>query len=176
MRELRKDGTRRFGLSDEQFTDLGREIELYRRHCAAPVACLVDSSGLLISKAGSAKDKALVLLATLSAANYSASIQMAKLVGERSGFKAQCFEGSRFSVYLHEVPDDHMLITVFGKNSPLSVVQHFSARYVPRLQQILWRTTDEESYSRKDLELRSEISKREFEEELSAKLSRVLSR
>jgi len=176
MPSLRKDGTKRFGLSDEQFTDLARELELFRRHCAAPVTCLTDSSGLLLSKAGKAKDKALVLLATLAAANNAASLQMAKLLGEKEGFKSQCYEGERFSVFLQEVPDDYLLVTVFAKNSPLSIVQHFSNRYVPKFQQILWRTSDDESYFRRDAELKSEISNREFEDELNEKLSRVLTR
>lgn len=176
MPSLSRDGTRQLELSDEQFGELAEELENYRRLCASPLVALSDTAGLLLAKSGKAKDKALVLLSALAAANFSASFQMAKLVGERTGFIAQCYEGARFSIYMHEVPDDYLLVTVFGKNSPLSIVQHFAARYSPRMQQILWRNNSDENFTRRSKQIKEEISKREFEDELTQKLSQVLTR
>jgi len=170
------DGTRQFSLSDEQFQDLARELENYRRFTASPIVCLIDASGLLIAKAGKAKDRALVLLAALGAANFSSSAQMAKLLGEGGGFKAQSYEGSRYTIYFYGVGTEHILISVYTRNSPLSVIQHFAMRFEPKLYNILNRAVDSEKFKIRDGIIKEKLSKKEFENELSSKLDSVLQR
>jgi len=174
--QLTRDGTRHYSLSDEQFQDLAYELEAFRKFTGSPVVCLIDSSGLLIAKAGKAKDRALVLLSALGAANFSASAQMAMLLGENGGFKAQSYEGTRFTLYFYAVGADHILISVYTKNSPLSVIQHFAIRFEPKLHQILTRPADSEQFRIRDGILREKLSEKEFESELSSKLNSILQR
>ncbi len=173
---LSDDGTKRLHLSDQQYLDLTQELEMFRCQIASPIACVISSSGMMVAKAGKARDKALVLLSTLASANFASSAQMAKLLGEKHGFIAQCYEGERFSIYLHGAGEDYLIAAVFGKKAPLSVVQHFSNIYCARFQRILERINTDGSFRRQKALLEQELGRREFEEELSDKLGRVLAR
>jgi predicted regulator of Ras-like GTPase activity (Roadblock/LC7/MglB family) len=157
-------------ISPEQFRALNETLlEVYQRtKCIAIV--LVDSSGTVISRSGTMPDDAGLMLATLAAANFAASTEMAKLVGESAGFAAHFHEGEQSSIYITGVSERFVLVIVFSKRATtFGMVRLLAAKAIERLGDILATCTAGPSPDKT-----VSLADGEFQEELSARLSRVL--
>jgi hypothetical protein len=63
------------------------------------------------------------VLSALAAGNLSATKEMARLVGEPARFKLLLHEGEKRSVYLSDVGEELVLITVFSNDIPIGLVR-----------------------------------------------------
>ena len=100
------------------------ETILQQLHWDTEAQCILvaDVSGQLVSVLGETKMNTAVLSA-LAAGNLSATKEMARLVGEPARFKLLLHEGENRSVYLSDVGEEMVLITVFSNQIPIGLVR-----------------------------------------------------
>lgn len=110
----------------------------------ARYALIVDLKGFVIAhnKAlWASKPPSLDSLATLIAGNYSANMAIAKLFGEE-GFKEMVQQGDSVGMYIEELADSALLVTIFDASAALGRVKLFTKKAVKEIQTILSESTE----------------------------------
>ncbi len=100
------------------------ELILQQLYWDTEAQCLLvaDTSGQLVSVLGQTEMNTAVLSA-LAAGNMAATKEMASLVGEQARFKLLLHEGEKRSIYLSDVGEEMILITVFSNQIPIGLVR-----------------------------------------------------
>ena len=88
----------------------------------ADCVLLVDRSGNLIVNRGDPANLDVVALAALSAANFGATAEIAKLIGE-DDFALLFHKGKNENIHFTKVGRGFILITLFGKDVSLGVIR-----------------------------------------------------
>jgi predicted regulator of Ras-like GTPase activity (Roadblock/LC7/MglB family) len=88
----------------------------------ADCVLLVDRSGNLIVNRGDPANLDVVALAALSAANFGATAEIAKLIGE-DDFALLFHKGRNENIHFTKVGRGFILITLFGKDVSLGVIR-----------------------------------------------------
>ncbi|KPJ60146.1 MAG: hypothetical protein AMJ46_07360 [Latescibacteria bacterium DG_63] len=85
-------------------------------------ALLIDRAGQLITSAGDTSKIDMASFASLSAADYAATSQLATLIGERE-FKTLFHQGEAENIYVSLVGTRVILVVIFDKRSTLGLVK-----------------------------------------------------
>ncbi|HEY3744849.1 MAG TPA: roadblock/LC7 domain-containing protein, partial [Gemmatimonadaceae bacterium] len=85
-------------------------------------ALLVDRSGQLVTTVGEAPGLDTTAFATLTAADYSANDQLAKLVGEND-FSSLFHQGEKDSIYVADVARRLLLVIIFDSRTTVGLVR-----------------------------------------------------
>lgn len=83
---------------------------------------LVDTSGALIVEKGIFDPETVLPLAALSAANFGATAEIAKLVGEQD-FTLLFHKGERHNIHFTKLGNDYILVVLFDKNVALGLIR-----------------------------------------------------
>jgi len=84
---------------------------------------LIDEAGNVVTACGhKACDLDTTSLAALAAANFSATSQIAKLIGEND-FALLFHKGEKDSIYFTRIGTDLILVTIFGDNVSLGLIR-----------------------------------------------------
>ncbi len=83
---------------------------------------LVDSAGSLIVESGNYPLENVLPLAALSAANFGATAEIAKLVGEED-FTLLFHKGEKRNIHFSKVGQDYILIVLFDKTVSLGLIR-----------------------------------------------------
>ncbi len=84
---------------------------------------LIDQAGNVVASCGqNRKDLDVTSLAALAAANFGATSQMAKLIGE-DDFSLLFHKGKRDSIHFAKVGKELILVTIFGDEVSLGLVR-----------------------------------------------------
>jgi predicted regulator of Ras-like GTPase activity (Roadblock/LC7/MglB family) len=102
----------------------------------ADCVLLVDRSGNLIVNRGDPANLDVVALAALSAANFGATAEIAKLIGE-DDFALLFHKGKNESIHFTKVGKGFILITLFGKEVSLGLIRLNTAKVTDTLIPIL---------------------------------------
>jgi predicted regulator of Ras-like GTPase activity (Roadblock/LC7/MglB family) len=70
---------------------------------------------------------------SLSASDFAATQELARLVGEES-FRDVFHQGRTHSIYISQVADGHLLALLFDRNTTLGLVRHALRKARPRLE------------------------------------------
>lgn len=97
---------------------------------------LSDVSGQLIDVRGRLGATDGVALAALTASNMAATIEMARLVGEKNHFHLLFHEGASRNIHLSQVGDSFILVVVFDAGVQIGLVRLFSKRAVEELTRL----------------------------------------
>jgi len=106
----------------EQVEELDRILNQLYWDTEADSILLADTTGQMISVAGQANINTAAISA-VAAGSLSATKEMARLIGEQARFKLVLQEGDTRSVYLSDVGEELVLITIFGKNTTIGLVR-----------------------------------------------------
>jgi predicted regulator of Ras-like GTPase activity (Roadblock/LC7/MglB family) len=126
-------------LSKEQFdriftclADLAAKLRLM-------AVLLVDSSGrILTQRMGDGwKDTRLEGLAALAAGSFSASNEIARLLGEQGRFKMVLHEGQQRNIFVCSVGSNYFLAVVFESGTALGMIRLFTKKTIEALIPIL---------------------------------------
>lgn len=100
---------------------------------------LVDGTGrILAEQMGKGwKGSRLEILSNLSAGEFSASNELALLLGEKDGFKMVLHEGEKRNVFVCAVDRDHFLVVIFETGAALGMIRLFTKRTTEQLNPIL---------------------------------------
>ena len=129
-------------LSKEQFDRLLSCLADLAAKLRLMAVLLVDGSGrILAQKMGEGwKETRLEGLAALTAGSYSASNEMARLLGEGGRFKMVLHEGQKRNLFVCSVSPDFFLAVVFESGTALGMIRLFTKRTVEQLIPVLSET------------------------------------
>jgi predicted regulator of Ras-like GTPase activity (Roadblock/LC7/MglB family) len=114
-------------LSKEAINSIIAIIDEDLLRAGADCVLLVDRSGNLIVNRGDPANLDVVALAALSAANFGATAEIAKLIGE-DDFTLLFHKGKNENIHFTKVGKGFILITLFGKDISLGVIRLKTAK------------------------------------------------
>jgi predicted regulator of Ras-like GTPase activity (Roadblock/LC7/MglB family) len=112
---------------------------------------LADITGQLIEEQGISTEMNTAALSALAAGEMAATKEMARLVGQRARFKLLLHEGDDQSVYLSDVGEEMLLVSVFDNSTPIGMVRLFTREAVEQLKAIASRSRAEDQKPTPDL-------------------------
>lgn len=146
-----------FMLSTETFNEISTVLKELESSTRAELAIFCDANGIPIIHAGKARNMDFSVLSTLNAANYAATRETAKLIGEKEGFKFLFLEGDSRNIYLCNVGFDFLLTIIFSKSVALGMVRIYANKAARQLSSILQKAERQEQMTEKIID--SEFSK-----------------
>lgn len=124
-------------LSEQQIEAIDACLERLHWETEARCVLLADITGQLISERGAAGKMNTAVLSALGAGELAATKELARLVGEEARFRMVLHEGSKNNVYLSDVGEEMLLITVFDEQTPIGMIRLFTKEVVGELLQII---------------------------------------
>jgi predicted regulator of Ras-like GTPase activity (Roadblock/LC7/MglB family) len=132
-------------LSTEVFNQVSEALRELVASTRADFAIFSDANGNPITHAGKAGQINLSSLSALAAGDFAATTEIARLLGERDGFKFLFQEGEHRNIYLCNVGFNFLLAIVFEKSVALGLIRIFTNKSVERLKQILEKAAQAEN-------------------------------
>jgi predicted regulator of Ras-like GTPase activity (Roadblock/LC7/MglB family) len=111
-----------WSFTEDDFGAITKALERFLADCNARCALLVDRTGQLVATVGQRPDFDPTAFATLTAADFSANDQLAKLVGEND-FSSLFHQGEKESMYLADVARRVILVVLFDSRTTLGLVR-----------------------------------------------------
>lgn len=97
---------------------------------------LIDTAGTLIVEKGNYPLVDVLPLAALSAANFGATAEIARLVGEED-FTLLFHKGEKYNIHFSKIGDQFILVILFDKNVSLGLIRYKTGRIADELLNIL---------------------------------------
>ncbi|HEX3868480.1 MAG TPA: roadblock/LC7 domain-containing protein [Gemmatimonadaceae bacterium] len=110
-------------------------LERFLTDCNARSALLVDRTGQLVAMVGEKPNFDPTAFATLTAADFSANDQLAKLIGE-TDFNSLFHQGERESMYLSDIARRVILVVLFDNRTTLGLVRLKMRQTVAELSEL----------------------------------------
>ncbi len=121
---------------EEDFWKISKKLEKLLQETNSKTVILIDKAGQVITSVGEMKDLDLASFATLSAADFAATSQLATLIGEES-FSTIFHQGENFGIYISIVADKLILAIVFDKKTTLGLVRIKAVQTSKELEAII---------------------------------------
>ena len=115
-------GSSSWSFTEDDFASITRALQRFLTDCNARCALLVDRTGQLVATVGDRPNFDPTAFATLTAADFSANDQLAKLIGE-TDFNSLFHQGERESMYLADVARRVILVVLFDNRTTLGLVR-----------------------------------------------------
>src|ERR687897_1477869 len=115
-------GAASWSFTEDDFGAIQKSLQQFLYDSNARCALLVDRSGQLVATVGEQPNFDSTAFATLTAADFSANDQLAKLIGE-SDFSTLFHQGERESMYLADVARRVILVVLFDNRTTLGLVR-----------------------------------------------------
>ena len=113
-------------------TQLQVQLESLLKGCSGRAVLLMDSAGRLLTLVGDAPQFDLTTFVSLMAADFCATRELARLLGEDS-FHTAFHQGEEYSLYLTQVTEGTVLASVFDRNTTLGLVRYAIRRAIPEI-------------------------------------------
>lgn len=130
---MRKEGG---ALSSEQTQHIEEALANYLKEAGIKTVLLVDPDGHLISQAGNMDAIDPVAFGALVSANFASTQQIASQMGERE-FDAFFIQGKEQNLYLSDVEDRAILVSIFLHTTTLGMVKVFAEKAVKQVTETL---------------------------------------
>ena len=166
-------GLTRISLSQSQFNDINQLLADLQEKTKCPAIILTDHSGLAIAQDGTMDPSQLPTLAALSAADYAATSEMARIIGEENGFKMHYHEGPKMNVYVSGVIDKFILVIVFSKDTTFGMVKVLTNKAIVKFEEIFNRQNSQQEQI-DAAQLQGTLNEDEFCDELTNRLDAAL--
>jgi predicted regulator of Ras-like GTPase activity (Roadblock/LC7/MglB family) len=115
-------GASSWSFREEDATRIGALLNGLLREANARTALLVDRTGQMLATAGEEPRFDPVAFASLTAADFSANDQLARMLGENE-FGALFHQGEKDSLYLADVARRVILVVLFDNRTTLGLVK-----------------------------------------------------
>ena len=115
-------GSASWSFSEEDAGQMQGMLQKFLFESNARCALLVDRSGQLVATAGERPNFDPTAFATLTAADFSANDQLARLIGE-TDFNSLFHQGEKESMYLADVARRVILVALFDNRTTLGLVR-----------------------------------------------------
>src|SRR5215218_2006522 len=128
-------GSASWSFTEDDFRAITKSLERFLNECNARCALLVDRTGQLVATVGEQPKFDPTTFATLTAADFSANDQLAKLIGEND-FNSLFHQGEKESMYLADVARRVILVVLFDNRTTLGLVRLKMKETVNELRQL----------------------------------------
>ena len=128
-------GATSWSFTEDDFGAIKQALEQFLTDCNARCALLVDRTGQLVATVGDRPDFDPTAFATLTAADFSANDQLAKLIGENE-FSSLFHQGEKESMYLADIARRVILVVLFDNRTTLGLVRLKMKAAVQELTQL----------------------------------------
>src|SRR5687768_5001570 len=115
-------GSGSWSFTEEDFSAITTSLQKFLGESNCRCALLVDRAGQLIATVGEQPKFDATTFATLTAADFSANDQLAKLIGEND-FNSLFHQGEKESMYLADVARRVILVVLFDNRTTLGLVR-----------------------------------------------------
>jgi predicted regulator of Ras-like GTPase activity (Roadblock/LC7/MglB family) len=115
-------GTANWSFTQDDFTSITESLKRFLSETKSLCALLVDRSGQLVTTVGEARSLDTTAFASLTAADYSANDQLAKLVGEHD-FSSLFHQGEKESIYVADIARRLLLVIIFDSRTTVGLVR-----------------------------------------------------
>jgi len=123
-------------LSGEMYKAISEVISDLASKTGARSIIFSDMNGHAITQRGTAPEIDIANLSALAAGTFSATTQMAKIIGEKKQFKFIFHEGEKFNAYLSNVGNNFLLIIIFDSKTALGMIRIFTKRAINSLSDV----------------------------------------
>src|SRR5215216_3394497 len=124
-----------WSFTEDDFSEITQALQRFLHETNARCALLVDRTGQLVATVGDQPNFDSTAFATLTAADFSANDQLAKLIGE-TDFSTLFHQGERESMYLADVARRVILVVLFDNRTTLGLVRLKMKSAVGQLNQV----------------------------------------
>ena len=115
-------GAASWSFTEDDYGAIVRLLQQFLFDCNARCALLVDRSGQLVATVGEQPRFDPTAFATLTAADFSANDQLARLIGETE-FTSLFHQGEQESMYLVDIARRVILVILFDNRTTLGLVR-----------------------------------------------------
>lgn len=115
-------GAGTWSLNESDYQRISEQLSALLRESNARCALLVDRTGQLLANAGEQLSFDPAAFASLTAADFSANDQLAKMIGEPE-FASLFHQGERESMYLADVARRVILVVLFDQRTTVGMVR-----------------------------------------------------
>jgi predicted regulator of Ras-like GTPase activity (Roadblock/LC7/MglB family) len=115
-------GAASWSFTEDDYGAIVRSLQQFLYECNARCALLVDRSGQLVATVGEQPRFDPTAFATLTAADFSANDQLARLIGETE-FTSLFHQGEQESMYLVDIARRVILVILFDNRTTLGLVR-----------------------------------------------------
>ena len=115
-------GASSWSFTEDDYQAITRSLQRFLYDSNARCALLVDRTGQLVATVGEQPNFDPTAFATLTAADFSANDQLARLIGE-SDFNTLFHQGEKESMYLADVARRVILVVLFDNRTTLGLVR-----------------------------------------------------
>lgn len=115
-------GAASWSFTEDDFGAITNTLQKFLFDSNARCALLVDRTGQLVATVGEQPNFDPTAFATLTAADFSANDQLARLIGE-TDFNSLFHQGEKESMYLADVARRVILVTLFDSRTTLGLVR-----------------------------------------------------
>jgi len=130
-------------LSEDQYRQISKELELLRAKLKSQLVLFGDLNGQLISQKGNLPGVDMPILAALISSDFSATSEIARLLGRENRFRLHFHEGTRRHLYISSVSDQFFLAVIFDASVTLGMVRIFTQKSIERMNAIIQTSFDE---------------------------------
>lgn len=129
-------GAASWAFTEDDYGAIVAALQRFLFDSNARCALLVDRNGQLVATVGEQPDFDPTAFATLTAADFSANDQLARLIGE-SDFSTLFHQGERESMYLADVARRVILVVLFDNRTTLGLVRLKMKQVVEELTRLV---------------------------------------
>ena len=115
-------GSASWSFTEDDFGAITQSLQRFLYDSNARCALLVDRTGQLVATVGEQPNFDATAFATLTAADFSANDQLARLIGE-TDFNTLFHQGEKESMYLADVARRVILVVLFDNRTTLGLVR-----------------------------------------------------
>lgn len=129
-------GAASWSFSEDHYKQIQQHLLTFLRESNARCALLVDRTGQLVTTAGDTPSFDPTAFASLTAADFSANDQLARMIGEDE-FASLVHQGERESMFLADVGKRVILVVLFDQRATLGLVKLKARSVVDQLARVL---------------------------------------
>lgn len=147
-------------LSESTYAKVGDILKDLLTKTRAKAAVFADMDGYPIVYRGRTAHIQIPALTALAAGSFSATAEIAKIIGEKDRFRFLYHEGERSNIYLCTVGDSHIIFVTFDSSVALGMIRIFTNLAVNKLSELLGDIQKESKEAAEflDLEFQSLLS------------------
>jgi predicted regulator of Ras-like GTPase activity (Roadblock/LC7/MglB family) len=129
-------GAASWSFTEDDFGAITHSLQRFLHECNARCCLLVDRTGQLVATVGEQPKFDPTAFATLTAADFSANDQLARLIGE-TDFNSLFHQGEKESMYLADVARRVILVVIFDNRTTLGLVRLKMKHTVDELSKLI---------------------------------------
>ncbi len=132
-----KQEIRKVLLSEDQYRQIASELDILRAKLKAQLILFGDLNGQLICEKGEIPGADTTILTALLAGDFSATTEIAKIIGHNNHFRLHYHEGSLRHLYVSSLSDQFFLAVTFDATVTLGMVRIFTRRTIDKVSRII---------------------------------------